>query len=178
MIMEQTGPRHRQIGRVAGVDLLVAPGAWQAAIVFYVLGLVVTLIAGARGGVLGVLLQAAAYGVLGYVVLVLHSIGHMLTSWLVGAPVEAILITSLRHVNLFDRTPRTYPRGVQMWRALGGPLVNLLVGTGALGWYVLFSQPALAFFGGLNVAYALLSLLPFPSLDGWAIWGDLFGLPR
>ncbi len=177
-MIAETDNRLRRVGRVAGTEWLVARGAWLAAIVFYVVGLVIALLTGARGGIFGVLLQAAAYGALGYAVLVLHSVGHVLTSWLVGAPVEAILITSLRHVNLFDTAPRSYPRGVQMWRALGGPLVNLLVGIGALGWYVLFSQPSLLFFGGLNVAYALLSLVPLPSFDGWAIWGDLFGIVR
>lgn len=120
-------------------------------------------------------------GTLGYTAVlyaanVLHSVGHVISGWLVGAPVEIIIMTSTRDVIIYAQPGGAAPARRRLGRALGGPAANLAVGIAPMltGHGV---QARWHFTAGLvNVCVAAWTLMPVPTLDGRVIWRILIHL--
>jgi Zn-dependent protease len=118
------------------------------------------------------------YGLLLYLTNLLHSLGHILAAKMVGAPMEVLLLTATRDVTLY----RTDTPGPSKWmfigRSLGGPAANLLTGVASLAAWYLLSTEWWLFFSVFNLAIGIWTLFPMPSMDGWVIWGELFGFRK
>jgi len=104
---------------------------------------------------------------------VLHIIGHTLSARLVGGPIDenVILQNHIRTSYLHD--PPDLPSRIHIGRALGGPVMNLLVGLPLLiGWSV-WGGHVLLFGAVMHLLNGLgLLLLPVPGADGETLWRE------
>jgi Zn-dependent protease len=161
-----------------GVEVMATPYAWFGVPSFCILGILVAF--GQRPETIGAatVTSGLEYGVLLYSANMIHSLGHILAAKMVGAPMEVLLLTGTRDVTLY----RTSEPGPSKWmfigRSLGGPLNNLLFGFIALGIWHTYSFAWLISLYVFNFAIAVWTLCPVPSMDGWVIWGELFGFRK
>lgn len=168
----------RRLFQLFGVDWLAVPNVWLLVPIYAVLGLLIGMVT-EFGRPLGtVLLNGLLYGLLLYVVNVFHMAGHVLVGALVGAPVDAVLLTTAWHRTLYGELQQNYPRWARVYRSLGGPMFNLVLGVVMLGWWLLFSYVWMGVLAWSNLVVGAASLLPLPWFDGGRIWGLIFGLRR
>lgn len=128
---------------------------------------------------------AALVGMI-FVCVVIHELAHILLSTKTGVQAKTVVLLPIGGVTLMDEmrqatlTPATWMR--EVWIALVGPLVNLLIGTiaGLALWHwmpqvQLLSKPYISSFNlprsfvWCNVGLALLNLIPGYPLDGGRI---------
>jgi Zn-dependent protease len=167
----------RKLFRWLGIDWLATPYAWLS-IPFYVsIGLAVVLLGRSPRSVGGRVCTGIVYGFILIGMNVIHTIGHILSGKTVGAPMKANLVTATFHVNLYPDDPPSLPPRIHLRRALGGPLLNILVGSVALLINSLNQVGWVRFFGLANCIVALWCLLPLPGLDGSVLMKNLFRKP-
>ena len=109
--------------------------------------------------------------------IVVHAAGHILGGLLVRSPMDELLFTATRGINLYSGDQARYPGRVHLGRALGGPLLNLL-------WAALlfaglphiragFLSELAASLAATSLFIGAGSFLPLPSVDGWVIWREV-----
>jgi len=125
---------------------------------------------------------AALVGMI-FVCVVVHELAHILLSTKLGVRAKTVVLLPIGGVTLLDETRQMTSASVtwirEVWVALAGPLVNLLIGTiaGLALWHwmpqvQLFSKPYIYSFNlprsfvWCNVGLALLNLVPGYPLDG------------
>jgi hypothetical protein len=116
--------------------------------------------------------------------IVVHGAGHILGGLLVRGPMDELLFTATRGINLYSGDQARFPGRVHLGRALGGPLLNLLWAAVMFACLPLFDRgfPAelVASFASTSLFIGAGSFLPLPSVDGWVIWREVVRalLPR
>lgn len=171
-------PSPRRLFTLLGVRWEAAPYAWVSVLLFAVIGVVIALVMEPGASFLTTVLTGVGYGLLIYLTYILHGVGHSIGGKIVGAPMDANLITPIRHVNIYTGDQSAYPRHVHIGRALGGPASNLLAGIAALGVWTLAGGSGLWLFSVANLITGVAALLPIPAIDGWVVWGELLGFRR
>jgi Zn-dependent protease len=170
----RTTPR-RRLFTFLGTEWQATPYA-SLSLPFWCLLGILTALVGERGtSAEEDLLIGLGYGVLLAVANAIHSLGHVFASKLVGAPIDAILITATRNINLHLKDQSGYSRVLHISRSLGGPLLNIAAGLISFGIAKLAGGGWLEVFALSNVVIGIFTLIPLPSLDGWVIWGELLG---
>lgn len=169
-----TTPR-RRLFTLSGVDVMATPFAWLSLPFFCALGVLVALARRSEGTLELQWLIGLEYGLLLYLTNVIHSLGHLIAGKMVGAPMDVLLLTATRDVTLYLKDQSQYSRWIFIGRSSGGPMTNLLVGTVGLGLQSMFSGGWLTIFAYINLAIGIWTLCPVPTMDGWVIWGELFG---
>lgn len=111
-------------------------------------------------------------------VLMLHILGHILSSKLVAPPMTEARITPILIETLYNDDPEDVTSRVHLVRSLGGPVMNFVLGGISLIILDNVHNPALAFFAGANLVIGVIVLLPFPSVDGGVIWREMLTLIR
>ncbi|NJN83242.1 MAG: hypothetical protein HC802_13795 [Caldilineaceae bacterium] len=156
-----------------GVDYFATPRAWWNMPLMILVGIVIALIFSPGDELLSTITIGIGYGFLIMASSFCHGVGHIISSRLVNAPVTSIVETATVYVTRYDdKYPQ--PSRVHIGRALGGPLLNLLLGVTAVAINTLAVQNQFVlFFGIVNLAFGLFTLLPIPSLDGAVIWHEL-----
>jgi hypothetical protein len=168
----------RKLFRWLGVDWLATPYAWLS-IPFYIsIGLVAALLGKTPRSAWNRVCTGIGYGFILIGMNVIHTIGHILSGKLAGAPMKANLVTATFHVNLYPDDPPSLPPRIHLRRALGGPLLNIMVGLLALLVNSFLQVGWISFFGLANCIVALWCLLPLPGLDGSVLMKNLFRKPR
>jgi len=168
----KTVPR-RRLFTLAGVQWLATPWAWASVPGFIAVGIVLAMIGGAGDSGEERLLLGAGYGILLLIANVLHSVGHIIGGKLVGHPMDANLVTATRQINIYRGHQGHLPRRVHLGRALGGPVMNLLVGIIALIVGQAVEGQLIDAFGIINLVSAVLAFAPIPTVDGEVIWREL-----
>ena len=170
-------PRRRLFGFL-GVEVMATPYAWLSVPFFCVLGILISY--GQRPEEIGfwTVEVGLEYGLLLYFTNMLHSLGHILAARKIGAPMEILLLTGTRDVTLYRKEKPEPSKWMFIGRSLGGPAANVLVGFIALGIWHLLAAAWLLTFCVFNFAIAAWTLCPVPSMDGWVIWGELFGFRK
>jgi hypothetical protein len=169
--------RHIRLGKFWGIGVTVTPLAWLSPAVFFLFGL---LLNGIRpGGSLSETLYSAGVFVIGVEISTLvHAFGHILGGKLVRSPMDELLLTATRGVNMYLGDQEALRGYVHLGRALGGPVLNLLVAAA-----VLAVQPYIEPGLGLDSLASILStslfmgvggFAPLPSVDGQVIWREVF----
>jgi Zn-dependent protease len=97
---------------------------------------------------------------------------------MVSAPMEILLLTGTRDVTLYRKHETDPSRWMFIGRSLGGPVANITAGLIAFGISSLISAMWLLSFSVFNLAIAVWTLFPIPSMDGWVIWGELLGFRK
>ncbi len=171
-----TTPR-RDLFTLFGVRWTATPLAWMSLVAQIGLGVVVSVVATfiTGGTLVSGLLLGVLWGILITLTASLHSIGHILGGLYVGSPMQENLVTASRQVNIYRHDPATLPSRIHLGRALGGPLLNIIVGLIVLLLLALDggTNLTLLFFAGINLAIGLGAFAPFPSVDGEVIWREL-----
>jgi hypothetical protein len=172
-----TTPRRRLFGFL-GVEVMATPYAWFSVPFFCILGVLIAF--GQRPEDVGLrtVMVGLVYGLLLYFTNVLHSLGHILAAKKIVAPMEVLLLTGTRDVTLYRKGDPEPSKWMFIGRSLGGPVANMLAGFIALGIWYLFVDAWLLSFCVFNFAIAVWTLCPVPSMDGWVIWGELFGFRK
>lgn len=163
-------PPYRELFHLLGVDWLATPNAWQVVVVYGMLGLLVAVPAEFRRPPAAVLMYAALYALLLYAVKLLHIAGHLIAGRLTHAPISAVLLTATWHKNLYYQSQLNVPKWARVFRVLGGPLVNVVVGVVVLGYWLLFSYTWLGVIAWGNLVAGVATLLPLHGFDGGLIW--------
>jgi hypothetical protein len=168
--------QHIPLGAFWGVKLSITPITWLGPLVFFVLRLLVGLFTA------GMTLGEWLYDALLFTIAVeattpLHAFGHILSGKLVHSPMDELLITATRDVNLYYGDQRIVPSYVHLGRALGGPVFNLLM-AGLL--YALLpvisdgiGHTIVERIASMNLFFGVGGFLPLPSVDGEVIWREL-----
>lgn len=168
----ETTPRHR-VFLLFGVPAKITPFGWLGTAQPFMGGIVLgaLLSIGQSAGV--VLGNALLTGMLVVISVYLHSIGHIIGGKLVGAPMDELLLTMTRQVNIYHG-PQEFPSRVHLARAMGGPIANIVFGiTLLVGWLTVGGIP-LAVLGVGNILGGLAAaLLPIPSVDGEILYREL-----
>lgn len=118
-------------------------------------------------------LYGVLFGILLIVTNALHSIGHIIGGKMVNAPMDELLVTASRHVNIYLNDPLDLPSRVHLGRALGGPVLNIGVGLIVFLVALIIGSAGLLFFSIANLGYGIGALIPARSLDGEVIWREL-----
>jgi hypothetical protein len=172
-----TTPR-RRFFRILGVEVMATPYVWLSVPFFCVLGVLIAFGQRPEDAVARTLMLGMEYGLLLYVTNALHSLGHILAAKMAGTPMAVLLLTGTRDVTLYRREEPGPSKWMFIGRSLGGPLANMLIGFVALGMSHLFSAGWLFSLCIFNFAITAWTLCPVPSMDGWVIWGELFGFRK
>lgn len=181
----------RKVFRFLGVDWLATPYAWISipliipgsiplAFALYLLPDLAGQVFSAVPQTIG---QAVVWGLifgLGlFVVNYVHASGHVISARMVRGVMDANLITATRIITLYSGDQSGFGKGVHIGRSIGGPAANILLGGLALGINALLGGSVFVeFMGYANLAFGIGALGPFPSVDGWVIWGELLGLRK
>lgn len=169
--------QHVPVGVFWGVPVAVTPIVWLSPCVFLTLGILQNF------RTPDITVSELSYLALVYlagveITTLFHAFGHMVSGKLVGSPMDELLLTATRGVNIYhgDQTP--VPSHVHLGRALGGPVFNLVV-AGVL-YLVLPSagrglmSDLLASLAATNLFFGVGGFLPLPSIDGEVIWREVF----
>jgi hypothetical protein len=141
-----TTPRSK-LFTLFGVEWLATPYAWLSPPFFCVLGIAAALLGHTESTLTMRMLMGVIYGLLLYACNTIHSLGHILGGTILGAPMNALLLTATRDVTVYVGSRAEVPLRIRMGRAVSGPLLNLAVG--------------------------IWTLCPIPTMDGWVIGGGL-----
>jgi hypothetical protein len=165
----QTTPR-RYLFTVLGIAVFATPIAWLHPITqlpgIFVLALIFypNLTFGER---IGLMLQWILIILL---IGAIHSLGHMISGKLAGAPMTYLLVTATRPVTIYEGDQDQYPPRVHIMRAAGGPIANIAFGlVGLLLTASIGPTPALSYFTIVNLLIVF-AFLPIPTVDGEVIW--------
>ena len=174
LVFENTKKSHRKkTFTLFKVDYYITKRTWLNLPLMLSIGIVFALLFSPENQLILKLLSGAAYGLLIILSFFSHGLGHIISSKIVDAPVSSIIMTATVNIIQFDDTDEK-PSRIHIGRSLGGPIINLLLGFLAIAITQLAPQNIfLIFFGWLNIALGVITLLPIPSLDGPVIIREL-----
>lgn len=168
------GSRHR-LFTFAGVEVMATSRAWMSPLSFCLLGFTIA-IAGHQGETLASeLLHGIAFGVMLSVCNLVHSLGHILSGKLTRGLMDILLLTATRDVTLYTSDQSRHSKWTFIGRSLGGPVFNVIIALAGFGLWKVTGTGWVLMFAGFNLAIGIWTLVPIPSMDGWVIWGELFG---
>lgn len=165
--------RPRKLFTVMGVDWIITARSWLNLPLMAILGIVLAFIFAPVETLLSQILVGLGYGLLIIVGVYVHDFGHIISSRMVNAPMKSLLLTATVNLILYEDNEEL-PSRVHVGRSLGGPVFNLIVGLIVIGIHLFVVQNHfLAFLGGVNLAIAVITILPIPSVDGSVILREL-----
>ena len=109
---------------------------------------------------------------------VVHALGHILGGKLVRSPMDELLLTATRGVNIYSGNQNDIPSFVHLVRAIGGPVLNLIAASVVLGLQTFvrfgFSADLLAAISSTSLFMGVGGFAPLPSVDGQVIWREVY----
>jgi len=159
--------------RLLDIPWTATPQAWRAIPINLIVGFIGTLVFMPFADAVTRLIYTVLFGILLIATNSVHSVGHILSGKMVGAPMDELLITASRHVNIYRNEPPNLPSQVHLGRALGGPVLNIAVGLLVLIVALGIGSAGLLFFSVSNLAFGISALFPVQSFDGEVIWREL-----
>ena len=168
-------PTPRRLFSVWDTQYIATRFAWLNVPISLVIGVIVASFFAPADGRAVAALVGVGYGALILAASFAHTVGHAITSRWANAPVTYVRWSAtVATMHYDDELP--LPTRVHIFRAVGGPAINLALGLLALllGLAVLASH-FVVWFGVVNLAFAALTISPVPSLDGATILRELSG---
>lgn len=166
-------PRLRRVFTLFSVEYLITSWGWANVALALVVGVAVAIVVGPDRSLVSEVLAGAAFGALIMVSSFCHGLGHIMSSRVVSAPMQSIVLTATVPVTRYD-DGQDQASAVHLGRSLGGPTLNLVVGSAALAAASLgVAATFVTFFGIVNLAFGVFTLLPVRSLDGSVILREL-----
>jgi hypothetical protein len=169
--------RHISIGEFWDIEISVTPITWLSPIVFFALGAIPGILE-PRMNLTQTFYHTGVFVIGVEISTLTHALGHILGGKLVGSPMDELLLTATRGVNIYHGDQDTIPGFVHVGRAAGGPILNLLIyavmmqllhysGAG-------FRSDVLAAIASTSLFMGAGGFLPLPSVDGQVIWREVF----
>lgn len=168
----ETSP-HIHLFTLLDIPWKATPMAWRSILPNLIGGFLATFIFMPGADLFMRLVYGVIFGALLIAANTVHSIGHILSGKMVGAPMDELLVTASRHVNIYRNDPPDLPSRVHLGRALGGPVLNIAVGIMVLIVGLVIGSAGLLFFSVANLGFGISALIPVPSFDGEVIWREL-----
>jgi len=169
--------RHISFGKFWGIELSVTPITWLSPVVFFGLGAVLGTFE-PRMNLIQTLYHIGAFVIGVEISTLIHALGHILGGKLVRSPMDELLLTATRGVNIYHGDQETLPGFVHVGRAMGGPILNLLIYGVAMQLLhdsgVGFRSDVLAAIASTSLFMGAGGFLPLPSVDGQVIWREVF----
>jgi len=163
----------RKLFTLFGVEWLATPYAWLSPPFFCLLGIAAALLDHTESSLTMCMLMGVIYSLLLYACNTIYSLGHILGGTILGAPMNALLVTGTRDVTVYIGSRAEVPLRIRMGRAVSGPLLNLLAGFLAVLFGRMLHVSWLTVFGYFNLGVGIWTLCPIPTMDGWVIWEGL-----
>ena len=172
--------RHIPLGKFWGIPVSITPLLWLSPFVFLTLGILQNW--SASENLSNVFYLACVYLIGVEITTLFHQFGHILGGKLVGSPMDELLLTATRGVNLYHGDQTSVPSYAHLGRALGGPVFNLLV-AGVIYLTLSFHERGFVFdlltsLAATNLFFGAGGFLPLPSIDGWIIWREVLRIAR
>ncbi len=169
--------RHIAVGKFWGIELSITPITWLSPIVFFAFGAVLGTFE-PRMTLTQTLYHTGVFVIGVEISTLIHALGHILGGKLVRSPMNELLLTATRGVNIYHGDQAAIPGFVHIGRAMGGPTLNLLV-YGVMMQLLLyrgvgFSSDLLAAIASTSRFMGAAGFLPLPSVDGQVIWREVF----
>lgn len=169
------------IGSFWDVKLSITPLTWLNPFIFFGLHFIATSII-TNIGFTERLYQAMIFTIAVEISTALHAFGHILSGKIVKSPMDELLITTTRDINVYNGDQSNVAGKVHLGRALGGPLLNIFVAGIFYTLVLLFNQGfvanLLSSLISVNLFLGLGSFLPVPTVDGQVIWREIFRLTK
>lgn len=167
--------RHIPLGKFWNIPVSITPLLWLSPIVFLTIGFAQNWTASNHTS--QVVYLALVYLVGVEITTLFHAFGHILGGKLVGSPMDELLLTATRGVNIYHSDQTRVPGYVHLGRALGGPVFNLVL-AGMIYLALSFVERGVLFdllasLAATNLFFGAGSFLPLPSIDGWVIWREV-----
>ena len=169
--------RHIPLGKFWNIQLSLTPITWLSPLVFFLLGFLLNALK-PDAGLTQILYHAGVFTIGVEISTLIHAFGHILGGKRVHSPMDELLLTATRGVNIYHGDQDTIPSFVHVGRAAGGPTLNLLVYVALLP---VLHFTRMGFWSDMLAAIASTSLfmgaggfLPLPSVDGQVIWREAF----
>jgi len=118
--------RHIRLGKFWNIEVSITPITWLGPIVFFALGLVLNL-SGLIHKPVDTFQQAGVFVIGVEISTLIHALGHILGGKLVRSPMDELLLTATRGVNIYHGDQSLVQNFVHVGRASGGPILNLLI---------------------------------------------------
>lgn len=162
--------RRHKLGSTLGVVWYTTPLGWISIAFSFISSMIVAVLMHPEKALWKRLRSGMAHANALIFMEFIHTLGHIVSGKAAGAPMEANVITSTTHLNLYHRPPEQVSRTVHIIRSLGGPLANMVAGlAGWVRWRQ--TENKLWLFVALsNFVLGVGSLLPLPGIDGDTIW--------
>lgn len=163
----------RKVFSLMGVPFNITPLGWLGTVQPFFGGLLLGGLLSLGDSMGTIALNGLWTGLLVVASVYMHSIGHIVGGKLVGAPMDELLLTMTRQVNIYHGA-QDYPSKVHLARAMGGPIGNMVFGFVLLAaWLVVGGLPLVVIgvgniMGGLGAALA-----PIPTVDGEILYREL-----
>jgi len=169
--------RHIRLGKFWNIEVSITPITWLSPIVFFALGLVLNL-SGLIHKPVDTFQQAGVFVIGVEISTLIHALGHILGGKLVRSPMDELLLTATRGVNIYHGDQSLVQNFVHVGRASGGPILNLLIYVVMLQLLphrgVGFGTDVLAAIASTSLFMGAGGFLPLPSVDGQVIWREVF----
>ena len=168
--------RHIRVGTFWKIELSVTPITWLSPIVFFILGMALNIDRLVKSP-LETLYHVWVFVIGVEISTLIHALGHILGGKLVRSPMNELLLTATRGVNIYHGDQAAISRFVHIRRAMGGPTLNLVV-YGLITQLLLyrgvgFSSDLLAAIASTSLFMGAAGFLPLPSVDGQVIWREV-----
>jgi len=166
--------KRRHMFHLLGVEYVATPFFWLNLPMMLIASIVVSSIFVPTGDLAGqMMIIGIGYGILMIATLFLHGIGHIISSRMVDAPVQKMIMTmTVTHLDFGEEGEQ--PSRVHVGRSLGGPVTNVVLGLLSLAIYgLVMNSHFVLFFGAFNILIAIVTILPLPTLDGPVIFREL-----
>src|SRR5258705_133775 len=118
--------RHIPVGKFWGIKLSVTPITWLSPIVFFALGVIVGTFE-SRMNLTQTLYHTGVFVIGVEISTLMNALGHILGGKHVRTPMDELLLTATRGVNIYHGDQAAIPGFVHLGRAMGGPILNLLI---------------------------------------------------
>lgn len=173
LVFEDTSPQsRRELFRFLGVTFMATRFAALGPLMWIALGIVTAFAETGRAFTIAVLANGIIYGVFLICCTAIHTLGHIVAGRLVGAPMDANLMTATRDVNVYVTHGADTPRRARIGRSLGGPAANIVAGLVFVVLWRWSGERLLQMFGIISVTIGVFTLMPIPTLDGFTILGN------
>jgi len=154
-----------------GVEYAATRWVWLNFVLVLALGMIVALIGHGDDELPAQFMLGIGTGVAIELSMIVHGLGHVISSRAGRWPMQSLILTATVPVARFP-AHQSPPRRAHVARALGGPLLNLLLAAPCLAAWAMGAPELVGFFGVANAAIGAFTLLPIPTLDGAVLWHD------
>lgn len=159
---------HRKLFSIMGTDYVMTSLGWLNIPMMIGAGILVAWFLAPVEGIQNIILSGIAYGLLMLIASFCHGLGHIISSKMAGAPMTKLIGTITVHTTYYDDNEEdNISSKAHMMRAIGGPVLNLVLGILMLVINAsIFPSHFILFFGVINLVFFAITISPLPSLDG------------